>query len=259
MVDVDVSAPVAVVLVQGLAPALWVNLDAPLAQVSVEAFAPVLLSATITMVRPANMQWVPSLRPVFELYVTTNDRGVSVEVQYATFYDYRDAVSLILPLAEPGGQVRVLAQVQEDLADEAYYYRRARVINASSETDWSVSRLFYISTAEGDALVAGGWTVDTTVGAVPHIWYVSPARGQEGSTAAVVGTGFGGAPSIVIGSAPDPGEVTDNDIIAPSGDATTADRRIDAQADVADPGHQRLTFTVPDVDPPGGPLYVETP
>lgn len=257
--DQSVDAPTAdgygqapVPLVQTGAGSL---VDAPTADVYAQAVAPTLLDATITLISPTSALLVPTLRPAFKVAVATADSGARVEFQYATSTAFADGGILSAPVPYGQAITYVSAKVTDPLADGTSYVWRARVVNDFAETSWTTSQAFTISVLDGDAAAGGTWRVDATASPAPHLWWVVPDRGRPGDRAVAVGTALGVTDATVyIGYTAAPGTLY---TVAPSVDAYTDERVIDRDNDRCDPGHQRVAFIVPVVNPPGGPLSVE--
>lgn len=234
-----------------------IEIYAPLVTVEVDAPAPVLLDATLTLLAPITGTLTPVTKPQFSASVVTTQRGVSVEFQYATDRWFTTPTSITVPVMAGLSTTTIFARPAANLADDTIYYWRARTVNDYAATAWTGESWFVTSFFDGDALIGGIWEVSTDTTPAPHLWYVRPPRGYAGDTAVAVGTGFG-PNTVLVSIAGVDAPVSDFDTVAPNADAYTEDRVIDSAADEVSPGHQRVTFTVPEnVRYPGGLLYVD--
>lgn len=252
-----IAAPPAVLTLSVPAPAIVIPVDvsAPPADVLVDAPAPRLITATIELLTPADDTLLPTARPVLSAAVTSTDPTLRVEFEYDTDPDFTDPDTLITDVATGLSTITVTARVPDPLTDETTYFWRARAVNDYDTTDWAGPNTFTTSFTDGDALLSGGWTVTTATTPLPHLWFVYPDLGHVGDTARAYGTGFGTTVTVYLAGVSAP--VTDVSTVDATADAHTADRAIDPYQPRADPRHQVVTFTVPAVDYPGGPLYVD--
>jgi hypothetical protein len=229
---------------------------APPADVVLDAPAATLVTATVTLTGPADDVLLPSLRPRFTVTVVSTEPSLTVQVQVDTDPDFGDPLTLSTPA--PTGQpvLAVSTAATTDLTDDTAYRWRARAVNLFAGTDWTPTRGFTTGSGEGDALASGTWTVSAGTTAVAHLWFARPPRGTSGDTITVYGTGFG--PTTVTATiAGIPATVTDWDTVAPTADAYTTDRVIDADTGQVSPTHQVATLTVPDGAHPGGALILD--
>ena len=249
----DGSIPPAVVEV--IAPLPTIPETIPPAFVDVFTPLPELIVATTTLISPVSGQHVPSLRPVFEVVVTTEQTDLLVEVEYADNEEFTDAVSLTAALPDNVVPARAVVRPEEPIADGAWWWR-ARVFRPEEVGDWTAPIGFIVSTEDGDAMIGGLWNVVVDQAPNPHLWYVSPPRGQAGDTCYAVGTGFGPTSATVSIAGI---QATDVHLaqVAATGDAYTAERVIDPQTNTADARHQTVSFVVPEVPQPGGILIVD--
>ncbi len=223
------------------------------ADVEVDAPVPALISATLSLVGPADNALLPALRPRFTVAVSST-MDLTVDIQYAVDEDFTAPTSLTV--AAPVGQdpLYVTVQATADLTDATAYFWRARPVNGYATGDWTAARTFTTGADEGDALASGTWTVSATATPVPHLWFALPSRGEPGDEVRAYGLGLGSAGSVVLNGVT--ATVTDWDAVAADADAYTADRVINAETGEVSTVHQVVTFTVPDGAQPGGPLYV---
>lgn len=253
-----IDVPPAAITVAAPAPTVvepYHNINVPPAAITVAAHPPRLVTSTVTLISPIGGAPLPSPHPTFTVAVTTAVPG-TVEIQYATDTAFTAPVTLTADALPGLVTARVAARATAALTDSTTYHWRARFNVGYATTDWTDPEDFVISTVDGDAMIGGTWTVSDDTMAYPHLWFVTPPRGRAGDTAVAVGTGFGPTtPLLTIAGVA--ATVTDYQSVDPTADAYTDERAVDAHADIADPAHQRITFTVPDVPHPGGPLFVE--
>ena len=246
----SLSAPPAQAYVDAPAPSK--DTLYPPAEAVIETPAPSILISVPTLISPAHNDIVPGLKPIFQVRIPADKlvNGVEVEVSDGT-----TAVTKAVDVS-PGIVSVVPVPLDVQLLPDTTYSWRARVINDWSDGAWTDAWGFSISSLDGDGIVGGTWLVATDTTPAPHLWYVTPERGRVGDSAVAVGTGFG--PNLVqVTIAGVQATVTDVSIVDDNADALTDDRVIDADSDTSSPRHQRVTFTIPDVPQPGGPLYVE--
>lgn len=254
----SITAPPATVEVEAPEPDEWgnPNLEIPPADVDVEAPEPDLITATLTLIAPADGVIQPSKAPVFTVDVSTDERNVTLQVEVSAAPDFSNSQVFRAPV--PRGLLvnRTNVQLipaQLHLADDTTYYWRARAENLWDTTAWSDPQSFTVSGVDGDAVVAGGWTVDLTVVPRPHLWFANPSAGKPGEPSVLYGTAIHNPMTLTIADTLTP--VSGLTQVAAAAEAFTDDRVIDAGH--VSPAHSKVTFVVPDVPGPGGVLYVD--
>lgn len=257
--DGRITAPPANVVVEAPPPAEWSNpiLDIPPAEAIVEALAPDLIEATITLVAPADGLIQPSKTPVFTVDVATDDRNVTLEVEVGVDTSFVGAVSFTAPV--PRGLLSNRINVQLDptrmaLENDNTYYWHARVSNAWDSTEWTGPQQFVVSAIDGDAVVAGGWTVDTTVVPRPHLWFSNPSAAKPGEASILYGSALRTPLTMTIAGAV--ADVVSVQQVPAAPEAYTGTRTISAGH--ISSAHSKILFVIPDVPGPGGVLYVDT-
>lgn len=107
-----------------------------------------------------------------------------------------------------------------------------------------------------DATIPITWIVDDAETPPAHLWFVEPAVGDVGDRVTAVGLGLGptGADVYIAGV---PATGITFSAVEPSAEAGGGTRHINAVTGTTNLEHDSITFTVPDVSAPGGPLYVE--
>jgi hypothetical protein len=220
------------------------------------AKAPTLVSATVTLVAPADALVIPGTKPIFTITVVTRQSGLEAVVEYAADSAFTSPTLLVTPIAPGQPIIRVSLRATTALTDGGDYFWRAFVRNANDATPATTPRTFTVSVPDGEGVASGSWTVTTATTPVPHLWFAYPARAKAGDTAMAYGTGFG--PSHVTATVGGVEAVVTGVVtVAPTTDAYTAGRAVTAATAHADPGHQRVTFTVPAAPAPGGVLYLD--
>ncbi len=249
------SADIPVAIGVGVAPPPDFEYHIPVSVGVGVAPVPKLIVASVTIVGPINDSHTPARLPFFDLVAVTEQTDLVAELQYDVDPGFGDPVSLFGTV--PGNQTpaRVLLRAIEMLEDETWYYARARLVLGDETTDWSSTIVFKVNTEDGDAMIGGTWDVVTDTVPFPHLWFAYPARGKVGDSVDAVGAGFGTTAVAAIGTTDAPSNTLTT--VAPTDNAYTADRLIDAISGTVDPGHQRVAFTVPDVPSPGGSLVVK--
>ncbi len=237
-------------------PSLPRYIRVPTAEIIAAADPPLLLVGSLTLVSPVGDPLIPSARPVFVVHVVTQDPNVTVVIRYDTDSDWGSPTELSAPAPVGTDPIIVRVRAEADLTDASTYYWQARLVNPFDESPWSSQEAFTTSFADGDALASGTWTVSAATTAAPHLWFARPDRARGGDSATAYGTGFGPT-TVTVTLNGVPATVTDWDTVTPDADAYTADRVIDPDTGQVSPGHQVVTFTVPDGAFPGGALYVE--
>lgn len=208
--------------------------------------------AAVRLVSPADDVVIPSGLPQTTIGVTGAAAGSRVQVDVSA-----DGFATIAATGTGDiprgvyGEALVTVPVAPALADGAVYQWRARLVSDIDAGAWTASRDLSVQALDGDAAVAGAWTVTTAAGITPHLWWADPPSARAGDTVVAVGR-FGPGPWTVRLA----GQATPATAAADVG-ATAGDARIDTTGRTTTVAHQRLTWTVPDVDPPGGALTVE--
>ncbi len=254
-----IAAPPA--LVQAAAPAPTVfyatGVIAPVATAVSATLSASLINATVTLISPSLDLIVPSRTPRFTVSVSTSDTRTTVEVQYADNPQFNNPTTLTESV-NYGGTITYVTLTGEtgSLLDGAYYFWRARVVNAFDATSWTIGgRQFFVSVLDGDALAGGTWKVDPAQTPEPHLWWTVPERGTPGDSAVAVGTGFPTS-NVVVSLLGERNPATRYSVQA-TANAYTDVRVIDRDNDRIDCQHNRANFEVPNVPAPGGPLYLE--
>lgn len=217
--------------------------DLPAAGIGLAAYVPVLVTSNADTLAPAAVV-VPGPRPVFIAQVTVDTPGEQVEVQWSTDPSFPDAASGSALQDAPAGldDAQVAVQATADIPDGLAWWR-ARIVGLYGVGPWSDPVQFGVDASEGVAQVGGAWQVDPAAPVVPYLWRFDPDRTSTvpGGTGVLVGTGFGAAPVVLLGSIPC--TVVGNVADIPAGVLDIGNARTDQTA-----WHQEITFVIPAVD-----------
>lgn len=256
---ITVAAPVAAAIAAAVgveAAPLSVELDFPVIVVDAVVPIPDLVDATLSLYAPPNEAYIPATKPMFTVNVATFEANVAVDIQYATDEVFTSPTTVTADA--PAGQsvVRATAQASTTLIEDTTYYWRARPKNdyATGNT-WTEPFRFTVNASDAVAIAAGTWTVTTATTNAPHLWFVRPVKVRPGDTAHVYGTNFADT-AVEVFLAGVECTVVSWDAVAADADAYTADRRIDPGTGDCNPAHQVIEIVVPDINGPGGVLYV---
>lgn len=141
----------------------------------------------------------------------------------------------------------------------AYLWRVRFGVLGGLWLSWSHWRMFTVGQpTDGGDLRTGSWTVLAAPYGVSTLWFAQPPAGTPGDTVVAYGMRLdelstGTVTASVAGV--DSGGATLTPV-AGTADALTGDRVIDTVTGRCDPEHDEVSFTLPAVDPPGGPLLI---
>ncbi len=217
---------------------------------------PDLTQVAIVLLDPVAGCIVPTRHVVFRVQfsVTTGDIDtVDIEVQYDTTNTFPSSTTLTATDDTVTGVVTFDLPTTVDLTPGGYFWR-ARATYGGLTSPWRAASAFTVTDPAGvqfDTPIT--WTV-ATGSPSPHLWFALPAVGSPGDSIVLIGHGFGTSLGSVHLAGVTASVLSWSHV---TGTGATTARAIDALSGTADPDHERVVFTVPDIPGPGGELTVE--
>ncbi len=240
-VTVQVKIPAAAAGSPAVAAAIKVGVGIP---------APVTSAVQLILTAPDDEEVLPSLRPTFVVGLAQDDEDLTydVEIQVASDAAFTNPVSYVVASpAEDGG---VIVPATQDVPAAGFWRARA-LLDGTDASGWSEVREFTVDATIGASSIPITWTVGAATRQI-HLWHVEPPGAEPGETAVVYGHGFPSTGGVL--TLADKTVTVDSWTLIPPTSTPAADRVINGE--VVDPEHFEISFTVPDVAEPGGPLVV---